>query len=357
MNKKVKLFIQIPCYNEENTLAYVISDLPRHIDGVAEIYTLVIDDGSSDNTIERAKELGIDYIQTNHYNQGLAKSFANGIETCLLLGADIIVNTDGDNQYNGEDIAKIVKPILDRKKDVVIGCRDIKSHDEFSFFKKFFQIIGSKVVSLVSRIEIPDATSGFRSFSRTAALRVSVMSKFSYTLEILIQAGLNNFEVGYVMIRTNKKMRESRLFKSIFHFIFKQVGTIFSVYLFYSPQKIFAYLAGICFFISAILLGRILFYLVDPDIINKFKTGSGLFFAVFFLSGVISVITSLITLFLSKLRIQIDNQTFLMKKVFYNSKFIPEYLNILRSSELGKWKVNGKSTGTNKYWSISFENS
>ncbi|MFH1716071.1 MAG: glycosyltransferase family 2 protein [Planctomycetota bacterium] len=184
----MKLFIQIPCFNEEETLPLVVSDLPRKIEGIDEIYTLIIDDGSTDNTVEVAKRLGIDYVVKNGRNLGLAASYGRGIEACLFLGADIIVNTDGDNQYQGADIDKLVKPILDKHCDIVVGCRNINEQSEFPWIKKVLQRLGSRVVRHLSKADadVPDAPSGFRAVSRMAAIRLSVMNGFSYTIEMLI---------------------------------------------------------------------------------------------------------------------------------------------------------------------------
>ncbi|MBI4843124.1 MAG: glycosyltransferase family 2 protein [Nitrospirae bacterium] len=235
----MKLIIQIPCLNEEKTLTAVIDSLPKKIEGIDEIRTLIINDGSTDNTVDAAIQLGVDYIVNNGRNLGLAKSYSRGLEASLFLGADIIVNTDGDNQYCGEDIVKLVQPILQHNADVVIGCRDIEGNKDFSKFKKFLQKFGSSVVRKISGTDVPDTTSGFRAINRKAAITFSVMNTFSYTLETLIQAGRTGMNVTWVPISVNPKLRESRLFKSIPDFLSKQLFIIFNVYLFLLADEIF----------------------------------------------------------------------------------------------------------------------
>jgi len=200
----MKLIIQIPCLNEEQTLAETLGDLPKSIEGIDEIETLIIDDGSTDETIRVARENGVRHILSFTNNKGLAEAFMAGLDTCLKLGADIIVNTDGDNQYSGDNIADLVKPIIKGDADIVIGDRQVNEIKHFSFTKRRLQVLGSWVVKHVSNTEVPDATSGFRAFSREAALRMNVISKFSYTLETIIQAGKKNLAVTHVPIKTNR---------------------------------------------------------------------------------------------------------------------------------------------------------
>jgi glycosyltransferase involved in cell wall biosynthesis len=296
----MKLFIQIPCLNEERTLPEVIASLPKRIEGVDEIRTLVIDDGSTDKTVDVAKRIGVDYIVVNGRTLGLAKSFNNGLEASLFLGADIIVNTDGDNQYKAQDIPKLVKPIVEKRSDIVIGCRDIDKHKEFSWLKKRLQKSGSRLVRRISQTDVPDATSGFRALSRMAAIKFSVMSSFSYTLEMLIQAGRAGLKVGWVPIETNPKTRESRLYKSTTGFIFQQLKTIVIIYLFYYPMHFFNCLAAISFTVSLLMGGRIAYFLwlSGPGHL-KFKTGSGMLLlfsliatALFFITGMLSSVLS-----------------------------------------------------------------
>ena len=243
----MKLIIQIPCFNEEEVLAITYADLPTEIDGIDAIETLIINDGSTDNTLDIAREIGIDHIVSFKRNKGLARGFAAGIEKCLELGADIIVNTDADNQYCGADIAKLVKPIIDKKADVVIGDRETSKIQHFSIFKKVLQKSGSALVRKLSNTDIPDAVSGFRAFSREAALNINVLTEFSYTIENLIQLGHEKLKIIAVPIRTNDKLRESRLFKSVPSFIKNQLATILRVYATFHALRIFSTIGVLMF--------------------------------------------------------------------------------------------------------------
>ena len=210
----MKLIIQIPCYNEAQTLATALDALPTQIEGIDTIEYLIIDDGSEDGTVEAALRWGVDYIVRFRRNRGLAKGFMAGIDACLRNGADIIVNTDADNQYEGADIEKLVRPILDGKSDIVIGARPIDENEEFSPVKKKLQHLGSYIVRKASRTEIPDAPSGFRAYSRQAAMRLNVTNEYTYTLETIVQAGRTKMAMDAVAVRTNKELRPSRLMKS-----------------------------------------------------------------------------------------------------------------------------------------------
>ncbi len=259
----MKLIIQIPCLNEEKTLPTTLRELPRKIDGVDEIEVLIIDDGSTDNTVKVAREHGVKHIVKFTNNKGLAEAFNAGLDACLKLGADIIVNTDGDNQYRGEDIEKLIKPILDGEADYVIGDRQVNGIPHFSFAKKKLQILGSWVVKHVSDTDIPDATSGFRALNREAALRLNVISKFSYTLETIIQAGKKNLALTHVPIRTNEKLRDSRLFRSIPAYLKRSIVTIFRIYTMYEPLKTFSLIGGGIFSAGLLISLRFLyFYLI-----------------------------------------------------------------------------------------------
>ncbi|MEP1446560.1 MAG: glycosyltransferase family 2 protein [Paraglaciecola sp.] len=235
----MKLIVQIPCFNEEETLPATFSDIPKQIDGVDLVEIMIIDDGSSDKTIEVAEALGVHHIVANKKNKGLARTFRTGINECLKLGADIIVNTDGDNQYAGWDIPKLIQPILDGKADVVVGDRNTAKVAHFSPFKKFLQRLGSYVVKTLSGVQVPDAVSGFRAYSRDAALQLNIVSPFSYTIEALIQAGKKHMAVASVPVETNEKTRESRLFSSIPKFIERQLTTIIRMYAMYQPLRVF----------------------------------------------------------------------------------------------------------------------
>lgn len=238
----MKLIVQIPCFNEEKTLLQTVSDIPRQIDGISEIKILIIDDGSTDRTVEVAKEIGVDYIVKNINNKGLAKSFWTGFDACLRLGADIIVNTDGDNQYKGQDIPKLIQPIMKGQAEIVVGDRQTDKIPHFSPYKKKMQKIGSFVVRLLSNTDIPDTVSGFRAFSRKAAMQMNIVSPFSYTIETIIQAGKKYLSIQSVPIGTNSKTRESRLYKSIPKFIERSLTTMIRIYTMYKPLKVFFYI-------------------------------------------------------------------------------------------------------------------
>lgn len=258
----MKLIIQIPCLNEEKTLPVTIRDIPRHIPGIDEVEILVIDDGSTDKTVEVAKRLGVDHVVSFPKNRGLAEAFKAGVDACLKLGADFIVNTDADNQYKGSDIPKLVQPLINREFDMVIGDRQTDKIEHFSGTKKFFQKFGSWVVRKVSRTSVPDTTSGFRAYTREAALRLNVVSEFTYTLETIIQAGHKRMAVGHVQIGTNGMLRQSRLFKGITNYMKRSANTIIRIYTMYKPMKVFVTTGMLTFLVgSAIGLRFLLFYL------------------------------------------------------------------------------------------------
>ncbi len=256
----MKLIVQIPCYNEERTLPQTVADIPRRIEGVDEVEILVIDDGSSDQTVEVAQEIGVDHIVRHKVNKGLAHSFRIGVETCLQLGADIIVNTDGDNQYVGADIPKLIAPILNGQADVVIGDRRTSMVEHFSASKKWLQRLGSYVVRKLSSTEVPDAVSGFRAFSRSAALQLNIVSPFSYTIEMLIQVGRKKIAVTSVPVRTNPKTRESRLFQSIPEFIERSLTTMIRIYTMYRPLRVFFYIGLVLSIIGTVPILRFLYF-------------------------------------------------------------------------------------------------
>lgn len=239
----MKLIIQIPCYNEAETLEIALNDLPRKLEGVDEIEYLIINDGSKDNTVEVAKKWGVHHIVNFKQNKGLAKGFMAGLDGCLRNGADIIVNTDADNQYCAEDIANLIQPILDGEADMVIGARPIDATEHFSYIKKKLQHLGSWVVRKASHTNIPDAPSGFRAFSREAAMRINVVNDYTYTLETIVQAGRAKIAITSVPIHTNAELRPSRLFSSIWGYVKKSMLTIIRAYMMYKPLKCFTYLS------------------------------------------------------------------------------------------------------------------
>jgi glycosyltransferase involved in cell wall biosynthesis len=258
----MKLIIQIPCYNEETDLPKTWHDLPRSIPGIDAIEVLVIDDGSTDRTVEVARQLGVQHILELRPHVGLARGFQLGLEEALRLGADIIVNTDADNQYRGEDIPRLIQPILERRADIVVGDRGVASLAHFSLLKRVLQRIGSRIVQLAAGTPIPDATSGFRAYSREAALRINVLSTFSYTLETLIQAGAWQMAVIYVPITVNPNTRKSRLVKNIPYYLLYSGVTIIRAYTMYRPLRVFSTI-GLLFAGLGGLLGlRFLYFFI-----------------------------------------------------------------------------------------------
>ena len=256
----MKLIIQIPCYNEAETLEVALNDLPKQIDGIDEIEYLIINDGSKDNTVEVAKNWGVHYVVNFKCNKGLAKGFMAGLDACLRQGADIIVNTDADNQYCGADIEKLVRPILDGKADIVIGERPIDDTEHFSPLKKKLQHIGSWTVRVASKTDVPDAPSGFRAYSRQAALKMNFVNEFTYTLETIVQAGRNKMAITSVPIRTNPELRKSRLFNSMFGYIKKSMLTIIRAFMMYKPLRFFTIIGSTIFLIGLILGIRFLVF-------------------------------------------------------------------------------------------------
>ena len=261
----MKLIIQIPCYNEEQSLAATLRELPTAIDGIDTIETLVIDDGCTDRTVEVAREMGVDHIIHNTSNSGLAASFSRGLDKCLALGADIIVNTDGDNQYAGADIVKLVQPILEGRADIVIGdrCTDTIAH--FSPLKKILQRLGSRVVNRLAGTDIPDTVSGFRAISRAAALKMNIISPYSYTVEMVIQAGKKNMAVSHVEVATNPKTRESRLARSTAAFVGRQLSSMIRMYSMYEPLRVFFSIGLLLTIIGAIPVVRFLYFYFSGD--------------------------------------------------------------------------------------------
>lgn len=257
----MKLIIQIPCYNEESTLEIALNALPKQIEGIDEIEYLIINDGSSDRTVEVARAWGVHHIVNFRRNKGLSEGFTAGIDEALRQGADIIVNTDADNQYCGEDIVKLVEPILNGTADIVIGERPIDSISHFSSLKKKLQHLGSWFVRLASNTDIPDAPSGFRAISRDAAMRLHVINEYTYTLEMIVQAGREKIAITSVPIRTNEELRPSRLFHSMGSYIKKSGLTIIRAFMMYKPLKFFGIVGSIPF-LAGVLLGiRFLIYL------------------------------------------------------------------------------------------------
>jgi glycosyltransferase involved in cell wall biosynthesis len=250
----LKLIIQIPCYNEAATLGIALAALPREVPGFDKVEWLIIDDGCTDNTVEVALAHGVDHVVRHTRNQGLARGFMNGLQACLEHGADVIVNTDADNQYNADDIPALTRPILEGKADIVIGARPIAAIEHFSPIKKLLQKLGSWVVRVASKTSIPDAPSGFRAMSRSAARRLTVFSDYTYTLETIIQAGQKNMAITSVPIRVNGDLRPSRLVKSIASYIQRSIVTIIRVFVIYRPFRFFASI-GLTLFLLGFIIG------------------------------------------------------------------------------------------------------
>ncbi|MGJ0428850.1 glycosyltransferase family 2 protein [Methylobacter sp.] len=243
----MKLIIQIPCFNEAKTLSIALSALPRTVPGFDTVEWLIIDDGSQDDTVKVARECGVDHVVRHTRNQGLARGFMTGLDACLRLGADVIVNTDADNQYNADDIPALVAPILEHRADIVVGARPIETIEHFSPIKKMLQKLGSWVVRVASNTDIPDAPSGFRAMSRAAAQRLMVFNNYTYTLETIIQAGQKNMAITSVPIRVNEDLRPSRLVKSIPSYIKRSIATIIRIFIIYRPFRFFGTIGALLF--------------------------------------------------------------------------------------------------------------
>ena len=258
----MKLIVQIPCFNEEATLATTVAEIPRDLPGVDVVEVLIVDDGSSDRTMAVAREAGVNHIVTHRANFGLAQAFATGLDASLKLGADLIVNTDADNQYQGADIESLVAPLLAGEADIVIGDRQTDTIQEFSWLKRQLQNWGSALVRKLSGTDVRDAVSGFRAYTREAALQINVVSKFSYTIETVIQTGNKALAVKSVPIGVNPKTRDSRLFRSIPHFLFRQGTTIFRMYGMYRPLRLFAAAGTLFLLVGLGAIARFLYFVL-----------------------------------------------------------------------------------------------
>ncbi|MBT3048244.1 MAG: glycosyltransferase family 2 protein [gamma proteobacterium symbiont of Ctena orbiculata] len=261
----MKLIIQIPCYNEEKTLALALAELPREVAGFDQVEWLVIDDGSTDATRQVAIDNGVDHVVGFTRNQGLAKVFMLGLDACVRRGADVIVNTDADNQYDASYIPKLTQPIVEERADMVIGARPIKMIEHFSFTKKVLQHLGSSVVRKVSQTDVPDAPSGFRAFSRDAAMKLNVFNEYTYTLETIIQAGMKHMAVTSIPVDVNEDLRPSRLVKSISSYIKKSIVTMLRIFVVYKPFRFFLITGLILFGLGMILGLRFLYFYLFGD--------------------------------------------------------------------------------------------
>lgn len=261
----MKLIVQIPCLNEESTLPATLAAIPREIPGVDQVEIMIIDDGSSDKTVEVAKAHGVDHICRHRNNQGLGRAFRTGLNNALKCGADIIVNTDGDGQYAGGDIPRLIQPILSGQADIVIGDRQTANSPEFGTLKKCLQWLGSYVVRSLSGTDIPDAVSGFRAISRQAAIELNIISRFSYTIEMIIQAGNKQMAIVSVAVGTNPKTRESRLFKNIPQFVARQLVNMLRMYAMYRPMRFFFYIGSLLSIAGLIPILRFLYFYFFGD--------------------------------------------------------------------------------------------
>ncbi len=288
----IKLIIQIPCYNEEKTLAVTLAALPRQVPGVDVVEWLVVDDGSTDRTVEVARANGVDHVVRQRTNRGLAWAFMAGLDACIRRGADIIVNTDADNQYNADDIPVLVAPILRGEAEIVVGARPITDIEHWSFSKKLLQRVGSWVVRVASRTSIPDAPSGFRAMTRNAALRLNVFNDYTYTLETIIQAGRKNMAITSVPVRTNPDLRPSRLVRSMPRYVQRSLFTIVRIFMTYRPFRFFAIPGVLIFLAGAVPALRFLYFYAQGNGNGHIQS---LLFSVLFLgSGAFLVVVGLI---------------------------------------------------------------
>ena len=308
----MKLIIQIPCYNEEATLSLALDELPKQVKGFDVVEVLIINDGSTDNTVKVAQDWGVDHIVSFTNNKGLARGYMAGLEASLKHGADVIVNTDADNQYNAKDIEKLCQPILEGKADLVVGERPINNIEHFSFIKKRLQNLGSWVVRKVSRTDIPDAPSGFRAISREAAFHLNVFNDYTYTLETIIQAGRKNMAITSVPISVNEDLRPSKLFTSMRAYIKRSIGTILRIGIIYEPSKFFSWI-GITSFIlgTAVGIRWIVLFIMDP---SRTHVPSLILASILIILGVLVIVMSVLADLISVNRkILEENQSRLRK--------------------------------------------
>lgn len=308
----MKLIIQIPCYNESETLPLTLSQLPQQIEGVDEIEYLIVDDGSTDNTVEVARQAGVHHIVQIKKHAGLANAYRSGLDACIRLGADLIVNTDADNQYHAEDIPILIQPILEGKAELVIGDRGVANLETFSPLKRRLQKWGSKVVSKAAGLEIPDATSGFRAMTREVALRTNVLSNYSYTLETLIQAGSQNFAILSVPVRTNPPQRPSRLMRSITEYLTHSTVTIVRAYTMYRPLRVFTIIGSILIGIGMIPAIRFIYFFFMGQ--GEGKIQSLLLGAVLIIVGFQTLLIGLVADLISFNRKLLEEALYLQKK-------------------------------------------
>lgn len=309
----MKLIIQIPCYNEEEALPITLAAMPKVLEGIGRIEILVVDDGSDDGTAEVARKLGVDHVLSFKTHRGLAAAFAAGITEGLRLGADVIVNTDADNQYRADDIPALIRPILEGRADVVVGDRGNERNRDFSFAKRLLQKHGSAFVSVLLGIRVPDTTSGFRAFTREAALRMNILTDYSYTLESLIQLGHMKLKILSVPIRTNRSLRRSKLMKNSLAYLASQAGTIIRVYPIYRPLRTFFILGGVFALPGMLLLARYISHFLSG---RGGEHGHGLILsAVFLVTAVLIGAVGLVADLVGRQRMLMENALIMIKKL------------------------------------------
>ena len=323
----MKLIIQIPCHNEAQVITNTIKSLPTSMEGFDSIEYLVIDDGSDDGTAAVALAAGAHHLVSLPGHMGLAAAFTSGLDACVKYGADVIVNTDADNQYHAEDIGLLVKPIVDGHAQIVVGDRGVATSKNFSPFKRLLQRIGSWVVTQISGMDIPDATSGFRALSREAALRTLVLNNYSYTLETLIQAGARKMPVEYVKVRTNPQTRPSRLIRSIPHYLANSSTTIVRSYTMYRPLIVFSIFGGLFITVGLVLAGRFLYYYIIG--LGSGHIQSVILAAVFLIVGFQVILIGLVA-----------------DLIGFNRKILEELLYRVRTLEVNLQDTNEKTTKT-----------
>lgn len=322
----MKLIIQIPCLNEAGTLGLALAELPRQVPGFDKVEWLIIDDGSTDNTAALAKELGVDHVIRHPVNRGLAAAFMTGLDACLRLGADVIVNTDADNQYEARDIPKLTGPVLAGEADMVIGARPIDDTEHFSWIKKKLQRLGSWAVRVASKTDVIDAPSGFRAISRETAMRLNVFNAYTYTLETIIQAGTSNLRVNSVPIRTNPDLRPSRLVKSIFSYVRRSLVTILRIFVIYRPMAFF--------FWPALILGGIGGVAALRFLYAYFVTGSGSGHIQSVVLGTLCIILSALMFMVALIADMITANRKLLERVSLRMQRIEHLVTIERKNDL-----------------------
>lgn len=317
--QNLKLIVQVPCYNEEKSLWQVLSEIPKEIPGIGIIETMIIDDGSSDGTVKVAKQHKVHHIIRHIWNRGLGQSFRTGAHVALKAGADILVNTDGDNQYPGRYISDLVQPIIRKEADIVMWDRQTWGIKHFSILKKFFQWLGSSMVRYLSGTEVPDSVSGFRAYSRWSLYRINVTSDFSYAVDTLVQAGSKKIKIAHIAISTNEPTRESRLFRNIWHHMYETFAILLRVYSMYNPMRVFFVFASICSLIWGLGVMRFLYYYIITEgntgrIQSLLLSGTLLIIATIFFA--LGIIWDLI----AKNRKLIEDDLYITKKLYYKKQ-------------------------------------